>query len=44
MGRMNNLAIEIDNGTYTETELCEMGLDFDARNYLDGALWSEQDA
>jgi predicted DNA-binding helix-hairpin-helix protein len=44
MGRMNNLAIEIDNGTYTPKELAEMALDFDERNYTDGAWWSEMDA
>ena len=44
MGRMKELAIDIENGDITEADLAEMGLDFDKRNYTDGAWWAEQDA
>ena len=36
MGRMKELAIEIEES--------EMELNFDERNYTDGAWWAEQDA
>ncbi len=38
MGRMNELDIEIQEASE------EQELDFDKRNYLDGAWWAEQDA
>jgi hypothetical protein len=36
MGRMKELAIELEES--------EMDIDFDQRNYTDGAWWAEQDA
>lgn len=44
MGALKNIAIDYENGDITEDDLAEMGLDFDKRNYTDGAWWAEQDA
>lgn len=42
MGYFSELDIEMQENQ--DSELQEKEIDFDKRNYLDGAWWSEQDA